>query len=219
MALNPAAPSNTLAGTLDTITRTRREGGVSPITETYQVATSQLATWYSGNSIALAMAHPTFTAAKLSVIEESQGQSREITEVRLTFEVPEMERGGGMFSDKPIGVYFSSSTQEDSVELDPTTAADEDAIKAGKVTKPITTAVFTRTEIIDGAGWAWTEANIISNINVIQAPTGMATTVGPPVTPTVGAWKKTGRNVQQDGSRIVIVDEWTYRSIGWTAVV
>lgn len=70
--------------------------------------------------------------------------------------------------------------------------------------------IFSRTEIL--SSFTFTEANIISNVGKICAPTGMTS-------PTSGAWLKTRLSVRKNGNIIEKSESWQYASAGWESYV
>jgi hypothetical protein len=67
---------------------------------------------------------------------------------------------------------------------------------------------FTRTEVL--SSFTFSEANIISGVGTINAPTGMTS-------PTAGKWLKTRLSVRKSGSVVEKSESWQYASGGWDA--
>jgi len=204
MSLNPATPN--AANSLETRVIVRRNGGTETVTETHKVAAAALASWKSTYSIIIGTAHAVETSCKLSRITEPTEDTREIVDVVLEYTNPLFEQGAGRYRDLPIGtVFLESSSNRNEIEVEEYAGNAEYV----SVKKAVIEATFTRTEIIAASGWSWTQANVIGNINVKQAPTGMAGT------PTVDAWLNVGRQVSQEGDKIIVVDTWAYNPDLW----
>jgi len=202
MALNPA-PTNT--ATLQSRNIVRRIGGTESVIEVHQVTAAGLTTWKATNAV-IGAANGVEPSCKLARITEPLEDSFEMVAVQLDFVNPLFEQGSGRYRDVPAGeVFLESSSNRNEIEV------EEYAGNAEYVTvkKAVIEATFTRTEIIALTSWAWTQANVIGNINVKQAPTGMTGT------PTVDAWLNVGRQVSQEGDKIIVVDTWAYNPDLW----
>jgi hypothetical protein len=210
MSLNPATPN--AANSLETRVIVRRNGGTESVTETHKVAAAALATWKTTYSIVVGTAHAVEASCKLSRITEPTEGTREIVDVVLEYTNPLFEQGAGRYRDLPVGtVFLESSSNRNEIEVieygdtDPSTGTTRET----PATRAIVEATFSRTEIVAASGWTWTQANVIGNTNVREAPTGMAGT------PTTNAWLNIGRQVSQEGDKIIVTDTWAYNPQLW----
>jgi hypothetical protein len=203
MSLNPSTPN--AANSLETRIIVRRNGGTESVTETHKVAAAALASWKSTYTIVIGTAHGVETSCKLSRITEPTEGTREMVDVVLEYTNPLFEQGAGRYRDLPIGTVFleSSSNRNEIEEEEYQGDAEYKTVK-----KTVVEATFTRTEIIDVSTWAWTQALVIGNTNVKENPAGMTFA-------TTNAWLNVGRQVSQEGDKIIVVDTWAYNPDLW----
>lgn len=118
----------------------------------------------------------------------------------------------------PVGTVNRSSggtAQEIPIRLHPLCSnpenPDEPPIING-VAKPgvesylVPGVIYTRSEVLNSA--IWTEANLISGLGALSAPTGITGA-------SANKWLKVARDVSETGDGTTITDTWQYAPDGW----
>ena len=121
-------------------------------------------------------------------------------------------------SPPPVGTVTRSSdgtAQEIPIRLHPLCSNPEDLDEPpiiGGTAKPgvesylVPGIIYTRSEVLSSA--TWTQANLVSGVGGLFAPTGITGA-------TSGRWLKTGRTVTETGEGTTVTDTWQYSPVGW----
>jgi len=203
MALNPT-PTNT--ATLQSRNIVRRIGGTESVIEVHQVTAAGLTTWKAANAV-IGAANGVEPSCKLARITEPLEDSFEMVAVQLDFVNPLFEQGAGRYRDLPAGtVFLESSSNRNEIEVEEYIGGAD----FKQTTRAVVEATFTRTEVFTSVGWEWTQAIVIGNLNVRENPAGMTFA-------TANAWLNIGRQISQEGDKIIVVETWAYNPQLWPA--
>lgn len=185
-------------------TRTRRTPQGVVVEETYRCDKDNAEALIGGYEYG--DLHGTHTGSALNGIDHDKGQK--FSEVTLIYEPVGWVPGENVKPSGTVERSGASNVSEFPIETHADWAESWKDTKRGQTGFFRGQPVYRRTEYLDADSWDWTEANVISGVNTIGAPTGLTDA-------TAANWLKIVRDPQEQGDTVVLYEEWIYNADGW----
>lgn len=153
--------------------------------------------------------HADFPDAILKRIEETKGPA--FSRLEYIYE-PASSRFGSRPGPPPVGDVSRSASanlMEVPIGLHSSWTQTWTDSKPGVEAFLAPFPVYQRTEVKESSNFTWNQAGIVENTGKLEAPTDVSGS------PTATDWLKTGRDIQESGVIVMIMEEWTYNKDGW----